>query len=223
MTDFNRRLFLAASASAPVALAPIALAPIALATATPAAAAIGDITLKAALEGRQSSRRFAPTPVAEDALLRLLWAANGINRPDSGGRTSPSWRSANDTIIYVATAEGLFRHAHETNTLEKIGDTDIRAESSDSAFVSRAPALLIFVSDGEALRKAAEGADEQALAIGAHVNAAICAQNVYLACVAEGLGTCLIGGAANREAIAKALELPEGSIVTYIQPVGTAR
>jgi len=215
MTDFNRRLFLAASASAPVALA--------TATATPAAAAIGDITLKAALEGRRSSRRFAPTPVAEDALLRLLWAANGINRPDSGGRTSPSWRSANDTIIYVATAEGLFRHAHETNALEKIGDSDIRAESSDSAFVSRAPALLIFVSDGEALRKAAEGADEQALAIAAHVNAAICAQNVYLACVAEGLGTCLIGGAANREAIAKALELPEGSIVTYIQPVGTAR
>jgi nitroreductase len=215
MTDFNRRLFLAASASAPVALA--------TATATPAAAATGDITLKAALEGRQSSRRFAPTPVAEDALLRLLWAANGINRPESGGRTSPSWRSANDTIIYVATAEGLFRHAHETNTLEKIGDTDIRAESSDSAFVSRAPALLVFVSDGEALRKAAEGADDQALAVGAHVNAAICAQNVYLACVAEGLGTCLIGGAANREAIAKALELPEGSIVTYIQPVGTAR
>lgn len=212
MTDLNRRLFLAASASAPVAL-----------TAAPASAAIGDVTLKAALEGRQSSRRFAPAPVAEDALLRLLWAANGVNRPDSGGRTSPSWRTANDTIVYVATADGLFRHAHETNTLEKVGDTDIRAASSDSAFVARAPALLIYVSDGEALRKAAEGADDRALAIGAHVNAAICAQNVYLACAAEGLGTCLIGGAANREAIAGELKLPEGSIVTYIQPVGTAR
>jgi nitroreductase len=213
MKDLNRRLFLAASAAAPVALA----------AAGPASAALGDISLKAALEGRKSSRRFATTPVPEDALLRLLWAANGVNRPESGGLTSPSWRSANDTVIYVATADGLFRHANDKNTLEKISDTDIRAASSDSAFVARAPALLIFVSDGEALRKAAEGANEQALAVGAHVNAAIAAQNVYLACVAEGLGTCLIGGAANREAIASELKLPEGSIVTYIQPVGTAR
>lgn len=213
MKDLNRRLFLAASAAAPVALA----------AAGPASAALGDISLKTALEGRKSSRRFATTPVPEDALLRLLWAANGVNRPESGGLTSPSWRSANDTVIYVATADGLFRHANDKNTLEKISDTDIRAASSDSAFVARAPALLIFVSDGEALRKAAEGANEQALAVGAHVNAAIAAQNVYLACVAEGLGTCLIGGAANREAIATELKLPEGSIVTYIQPVGTAR
>ncbi|MCG8274388.1 nitroreductase family protein [Aquamicrobium sp. NLF2-7] len=213
MKDLNRRLFLTASAAAPVALA----------AARPASAALGDISLKAALEGRKSSRRFATTPVPEDALLRLLWAANGGNRPESGGLTSPSWRSANDTVIYVATADGLFRHANDKNTLEKISDTDIRAASSDSAFVARAPALLIFVSDGEALRKAAEGADEQALTVGAHVNAAIAAQNVYLACVAEGLGTCLIGGAANREAIATELKLPEGSIVTYIQPVGTAR
>ena len=213
MKDLNRRLFLTASAAAPVALA----------AAGPASAALGDISLKAALEGRKSSRRFATTPVPEDSLLRLLWAANGVNRPESGGLTSPSWRSANDTVIYVATADGLFRHANDKNTLEKISDTDIRAASSDSAFVARAPALLIFVSDGEALRKAAEGANEQALAVGAHVNAAIAAQNVYLACVAEGLGTCLIGGAANREAIATELKLPEGSIVTYIQPVGTAR
>ena len=214
MKDLNRRRFMAATVAAPVAVA---------VTAVPASAAAGDITLQAALEGRQSARRFATTPVSEDALLRLLWAANGVNRPDTGGQTAPTWRSAHDTVIYLATAEGLFRHAHETNTLDKISDTDLRASSSDSAFVARAPALLIYVSDGAKLRIAAEGADEQSLAVGAHVNAAMSAQNVYLACVAEGLGTCLIGGAANRQAIADALSLPEGSIVTYIQPVGTAR
>lgn len=211
MKDLNRRRFIAASAVAPVA------------AAAPAQAAIGDATLQAALEGRQSVRRFAPAAVPEDALLRLLWAANGVNRPDSGGQTAPSWRSAHDTVIYLATAEGLFRHVPETSTLEKLGDTDIRALSSDSAFVARAPALLIYVSDGEKLRAAAEGADEQALAVGAHVNAAVSAQNVYLACVAEGLGTCLISGAADRSAIAEALSLPDGSIVTYIQPVGVPR
>ncbi len=211
MKDLNRRRFLAASAAAPAAVA-----------AAPAAAAIGDVTLKAALEGRQSSRRFSPAPVAEDVLLRVLWAANGVNRPETGGQTSPTWRSAHDTVVYVSTAEGLFLHAHLTNTLERVGE-DIRAISSDSAFVARAPALVIFVSDGEKLRAAGEGADDRALAIAAHVNAAVAAQNIYLACAAEGLGTCLIGGAANRDAIAQALSLPEGSIVTYIQPLGEAR
>lgn len=216
MSKVNRRGFLAASAAAPVAALGASIA-------APAQAALGDVTLKAALEGRQSARRFAPTPVAEEVLLRLLWAANGVNRPESGGQTAPSWRSAHDTVIYLATAEGLFRHAHDSNTLEKVSETDIRAATSDSAFVARAPALLIYVSDGEKLRTAAEGADDQALAVGAHVNAAVSAQNVYLACAAEGLGTCLIGGAANRGAIAEALGLSQGSIVTYIQPIGTAR
>ncbi|RWR32584.1 nitroreductase family protein [Sinirhodobacter populi] len=213
MTQLNRRLFIAAAGATPVAAI----------GAAPAHAAIDDMTLRAALEARQSVRRYGTAPVPEDQLLRILWAANGVNRPDTGGQTAPTWRSAHDTVIYVATAEGVFRHAHETNTLEQVGETDIRAGSSDAAFVARAPALLIYVSDGEKLRAAAEGADEQALAIGAHVNAAISAQNVYLACAAEGLGTCLIGGSANREAIAEALSLPESAIVTYVQPIGAAR
>lgn len=210
--DLNRRHFLAASAAAPVAVA-----------AVPAIASASETTLQQAFEGRQSTRRFGPAPVPDDQILRVLWAANGVNRLDSGGRTVPSWRTAYDTQVYLATAEGVFLHVPESNTLEQVTQDDIRAIASDSAFVARAPALIVYVSDGARLREAAEGADDQALAIGAHVNAAISAQNVYLACVAEGLGTCLIGGAANREAIAQALSLPEGSIVPYIQPVGTPR
>ncbi|MFE3837310.1 nitroreductase family protein [Pseudogemmobacter sonorensis] len=214
MKDLNRRLFLAGSAAAPIAVA----------SAAPSlAAGPAGITLQEALEGRQSVRRFGTAPLPEDQLLRLLWAANGVNRPETGGRTAPSWRSAYDTDLHVATAEGVFLHQPGTNTLERVLDRDIRAEASDSAFVARAPALLIYVSDGARLRTAAEGADDQALAVGAHVNAAVTAQNVYLACVAEGLGTCLIGGAANRDVIAAALSLAEGSIVTYVQPVGVPR
>lgn len=213
MTDLNRRHFLAAGATAPLAVA----------AAAPAAASASEITLQAAFEGRQSSRRFATTPVPQESLLRILWAANGVNRPETGGRTVPQWRSSLDTVVYVATAEGVFRHVPAENTLEQVLETDIRAISSDSAFVARAPALLIYVSDGAVLRAAAEGADEQALAIGRHVNAGIAGQNVYLAAVAEGLGTVLIGGAANREAIAEALSLGADDVVTYVQPLGVAR
>ena len=45
------------------------------------------------------------------------------------------------------------------------------------------------------------------------------AQNVYLFCAAEGLGTCLLG-TVDREAIKTALKFPDHLSVTYIQPLG---
>lgn len=50
----------------------------------------GGNTLIAALTRRKSVREFAPTPLSLQQLSELLWAANGINRPETGGRTAPS-------------------------------------------------------------------------------------------------------------------------------------
>jgi len=85
--------------------------------------------------------------------------------------------------------------------------------------------LLIFVTELSRILEAA-GLEPDALdaltedhRIAAHVNAAVIAQNVYLFCAAEALGTCLVGGA-DRAALASALKLTEGQLVAYIQPVG---
>ena len=64
----------------------------------------------------------------------------------------------------------------------------------------------------------AKSAPEE-LVIAARVNSAIMAQNVYLFCAAEGLGTCLLG-TVDREAIKTALKFPDHLSVTYIQPLG---
>ena len=46
--------------------------------------------LMQALKLRQTSRSFDSRPLPRQELSNLLWAADGINRPDSGKRTAPS-------------------------------------------------------------------------------------------------------------------------------------
>ncbi|UHD46465.1 nitroreductase family protein [Aureimonas altamirensis] len=213
----SRRLFLAGTTAA-AASAPFA----AVAQETGGAATV---SLEEALRGRRSTRRFGTAAIPEEQLLRLLWAANGINREDSDGRTVPAWRSAKNVDIFVAHEGGVGRYDAAAGALEDVSAEDIRDVVSDQSYIVRAPAVLIYVSDRAPLAEAAgdSASDETAMAVGAHVNSAMMAQNVYLFAAAEGLGTVLIGGSADRAAIAEALSLSKDQSVTYIQPVGTPR
>ena len=66
------------------------------------------LALMLALRDRHSSREFSPEPLSEQMLSNLLWAAFGVNRPDSGGRTAPSAQNWQEIDLYVASAAGLF-------------------------------------------------------------------------------------------------------------------
>ena len=50
----------------------------------------GGMPLMQALKARHSTREFGKQPLPPQVLSNLLWAANGVNRPDSGKRTAPS-------------------------------------------------------------------------------------------------------------------------------------
>lgn len=219
MTILTRRLFLAGSAATATAGASAGLAN---ASETGGAATV---SLEDALKARKSTRRFATADLPEEQVLRLLWAASGVNRPEDGGLTAPSWHHANDTEVYIARAEGVGRYDPVAATLESVTEEDIRAITSSASFVNRAPAVLIYVSNQEKLIAAAGDIATEApqeLEIAAHVNAAVIAQNVYLFCAAEGLGTCIIGSG-DRAAIQEALSFGDDRKVTYIQPVGQPR
>ncbi|MFP4446550.1 MAG: nitroreductase family protein, partial [Desulfosudaceae bacterium] len=60
------------------------------------------------LQERHSTRSFSDRMLPEQKLSNLLWAAFGVNRPDSGKRTAPSARNWQEIDIYVATADGLY-------------------------------------------------------------------------------------------------------------------
>lgn len=217
----SRRFFLASSV-----LASAVLAKSAQAQALPEVMnGFGTVSVRDALAKRESIRTYSDRAIDDDQLLALLWAANGVNRADVDGRTAPSWRTAKDTEIYVARATGVDRFDPVENTLANLSSTDIRGVLSPQPFVGTAPVVLVYVTELSRILAAA-GLDVNALdavtedhRIAAHVNTAVVAQNVYLFCAAEELGTCLVGGA-DRAAAATALELTEGQLVTYVQPVG---
>jgi hypothetical protein len=63
-------------------------------------------TLKQALSERKTSREFAFEDVHPQMLSNLLWAAFGINRPESVRRTVPSALNKQEIDIYVVTNAG---------------------------------------------------------------------------------------------------------------------
>src|SRR5690242_1587996 len=68
----------------------------------------GGKPLMEVLKERKSTRSFSSQKLPMPTLGNLLWAAFGINRPDTGQRTAPSAMNRQEIDIYVATADGLY-------------------------------------------------------------------------------------------------------------------
>jgi hypothetical protein len=178
----------------------------------------GGLPLMEALARRQSQRSFGDREIEDEVLASLLWAGFGINRPEAGERTAPSWRGSKETDIYVARADGVWIYDAENNSLVRHLDDDLREMTGRQPFPAEAPVVLIYVADRSRMAEAPE--DQQYLY--AHVDAAFVSQNVYLFAASEGLATVVLGNV-DKEALAEALGLGEDRILTFTQPVGYPR
>lgn len=205
MDELNRRDLLAAATAGGLMLA----------AGSGSLAAGSEATLRQAVQARRSVRSYLDEAVHEEQLLDILWGAAGINRPDSGGRTTPSWFGSYAVDLLVVDSRGVRRFEPSSSSLSAVSADDIRSNASPQPFVQTAPTLLVYVANLERMHEASK--EDQILA--AHVDSAIMAQTVYLACAASGLGTCLVGGA-NKGELATLLGLGETQFVTYVQPVG---
>ena len=175
----------------------------------------GGLSFMEAVSLRQSTRAYAARGFDHQVLSDLLWAAFGINRPESKGRTAPSWHGSTETDIYVAVADGVWLYRAEEHTLRRILTDDIRAEIGEQPFVKTAPVILIYAADKSRMY---EAPDEQHVRF-AYVDAAYVSQNVYLFAAAFGLKTVVIGSI-KAEAIAKRLALRPEQLITLGQPIG---
>lgn len=178
----------------------------------------GGMPVLEALSKRQSQRAFNDRALAAETLSTLLWAAFGINRPEQGERTAPSWRGSKAIDIFVATAEGTSLYDPRAHALRRVREGDIRAETGRQPFAATAPVVLIYVADRTRMPEAPPA--EQVLY--AHVDAAMIAQNVYLFAASEGLGTVLLGNV-EKAPLAQKLNLGEMQVLAFTQPVGHPR
>jgi len=79
-----------------------------------------------ALAKRASATVFTGEKLKLQDLSDLLWAANGINRPELKKRTAPSAMNAQDIDIYVFMAEGVYLYNAAANLLDPVVAGDQR-------------------------------------------------------------------------------------------------
>jgi SagB-type dehydrogenase family enzyme len=139
-----------------------------------------------ALSARASQRDFDTTMLKLQDLSDLLWAANGINRPDIGKRTAPSAQNAQDIDIYVFMKEGVYLYDAKTNILQPVVKNDYRnLIAGRQENVAAAPVICLLVSDISRFRM---GEDSLKL-VWAATDAGIVSQNINLFCSSIGLAT----------------------------------
>jgi len=171
--------------------------------------------LMQALKLRQSTRSFDSKPLPLQELSNLLWAANGINRPESNKRTAPSAMNLQETDIYVVLAQGIYIYEPKKNSLLPIAAGDFRDATGGQSFVKDAPLNLVYVVDEARMTR---GSEEDKKFYGT-VDVGFIAQNVYLYCASQGLGA-VVRGSIDRVKLTSTLKLKSTQRVILAQTVG---
>lgn len=169
-----------------------------------------------ALSERQSTREYASKALSPADLSDLLWAANGINRNDSGKRTAPSAMNKQDVDVYVVLPEGVYLYDAKNHQLNLVADGDHRGVvAGGQAFVKTAPASLVLVSD---ISRFGDAKSTRNQLMGA-MDAGIVSQNISLFCSSANLAT-VPRASMDFDQLKKVLKLKESQIPMMNHPVG---
>jgi len=144
------------------------------------------LTVMKALSTRASVREWNGKPLELKDLSDLLWAANGINRPDKNMRTAPSYRNVQDISLYILMKDGAYLYDPKKNQLTPIASGDFRsAAAGGQQSVEQAPAVIVLVSDLSKI----QAKDKCEKIKWAAVDTGIVVENICLLCAATGLVT----------------------------------
>jgi nitroreductase len=175
----------------------------------------GGKPLMQALKDRHSSREFSTRSLPLQTLSDLLWAAFGINRPDSGKRTAPSAINWQEVDIYVALSNALYRYAAGPHELTPVLSGDLRSSTGQQPFVREAPVVMIYVAD----RARMSGVKPADVDFYSAADTGFISQNVYLFCASEGLATVVLNWV-DKPQLAKSMKLRDDQKIIFTQPVG---
>lgn len=203
-------LFASFSIPAQDAAASAKIDPAAESVALPAPAKTGGMPLMQALAERKTVRDYKPGELDAATLSEILYAANGVNRPD-GKRTIPTAMNRQDLEVYVALPGAAYHYDAKENKLVRIDAGDFRAELiMNKNMAKNAAAILVYASDSTKFPN-----DIKYPAI--HVGEA--SQDVYLYCASKGLGTVSLG-MYDENGVRKVFKLDGKMTVILAQAVG---
>jgi SagB-type dehydrogenase family enzyme len=184
------------------------------------------LSLDAALWARHSTRSLARDSIALADVGQLLWAAQGVNRPD-GHRTAPSAGGTYPLELYLLASRvrdlpaGTYHYKPAGHELESVAPGDRLPELLTAARQTWiADAAIVVVFAGAYDRTAGRYRDRTERYVAIEVGAA--GQNVYLEAAALGLGTTMVGSFQD-STLASVVGLPSGQRPVAIMPVGRPR
>lgn len=148
------------------------------------------ITVKQSLARRHSTREFSSKPLSLKNLSEVLWACYGVNRPDTGQRTSPSACAVYPLRLFALMEDGIYAYDPLKHCLNQVVEGDFRDQIASQDFAKTAPLNILVYSDYSAfesapdfLREAIKGKElwMSCLDTGASL------ENAYLYCTCAGL------------------------------------
>ncbi|MFP3897202.1 MAG: SagB/ThcOx family dehydrogenase [Anaerolineales bacterium] len=188
----------------------------------------GGTSLWRALKERHSVRSFSDEPLSKMELSRLVWAAQGISH-ESGGvafRTAPSAGGLYPIETYVVLKRvedieaGVYHYAVAEHALEQLQTGDFSLQTARAALDQRMAyeANVVFV--WTSVFERSKWKYKQRAYRYIYLDAGHIAQNVALAAVALGLGSCQIGALYDEEANELLGIEDERESVIYMTAVG---
>lgn len=195
--EFRRKVLAISAAALAATVAPaFAAATQPVRRSLPAAQTSGGKPLMEALSRRKSTRSFSDTPIQEQDMANILWAAWGANRTN-GMRTAPSARNRQDAVVYAVLESGVWEYDAGAHELKLALDGDQRGKFGG------APLTILYAAPGDEFSTMLMGS---------------LYQNAGLYCASTGLGN--VVKATGRDALAGKLPLPAGYKVLIVQSVG---
>ncbi len=175
---------------------------------------------------RRSVRRFLDAPLTEAELSQLLWAAQGITDRPRGTRTAPSAGALYpvETYVVIHAVEGIepgvYHYAVEDHALEQLRAGDYRIYIASAALDQRMAAEANVVFVWTAVFPRSKWKYRQRAYRYCYLDAGHVVQNVALAAVALGLGSCQIAALYDEEANALLAVDGEAESTLYMTVVG---
>ncbi len=180
----------------------------------PVRPAKSNVDIVTALEHRRTTREYSTATLSLEDLSAILWAANGVNRPD-GKRTAPSAFGRQYIDIYVAADTGAYLYDSPGHKLIEVSGQDIKGRLARQGHVASSSHVLVQVADLSKVPGTAEGTK----LYWAHSTAGTIAENAHLMAAARGIGTGIVAGIQADE-IRHALKLTRDAVPLYVMPLG---
>ena len=170
-----------------------------------------------ALANRTSTKEFTNRSVPLEQISNLLWAAFGINRPESGKRTAASAGNSQDIEVYLVLQKAVYVYQANEHSLIPVVNQDVRSLAATQDYARLAPINLVYVSDFSKMPEQFKAKKP----VYAAFHAGSISQNVYLYCASAGLGA-VVRDSIDRAGLRTTLNLREEQMIVMAQSVGHA-